>query len=115
MKQDFWLWFVNIWAKSIGAVIGGAIYFNSGGSAQSENYLTVALFSGYCALGYMVGNCFSALFSALAVLCCQDQISACEKNEKQGSDLRDLQDAPRSWFQDQISACEKNEKQGSDR
>ena len=63
MKRFYWLFGVNIRAKSIGAILGGIACLT-----QSEKFdggpVAMAILAGYCALGYMAGN----LVSALAIL-----------------------------------------------
>lgn len=60
MKRNFLLGVVNIWAKSIGAIIGGAACFNRCSNFDGKP-MDVAILAGYCALGYMVGNFVSAV------------------------------------------------------
>lgn len=49
-------------AKSIGAIIGGAVYFSQCPKYEGKP-IEVAILAGYCALGYMAGNLVSAVVS----------------------------------------------------
>lgn len=65
MKPNFWLSVTNIWAKSIGAGIGGMVYFSQFNFGGNGNHMDMAFLAAYCALGYMSGNILSALISLL--------------------------------------------------
>lgn len=75
MKRHYWLFALNIRAKSIGAILGGAACL-----IQCEKFdggpMAMAILAGYCALGYMAGN----LVSAAAVLLGMD--AARDENEE---------------------------------
>ena len=73
MKRNFGLLVVNIWAKSIGAIIGGAVCFRQFTGYEGKP-MDVAILAGYCALGYMAGNLVSAVVSIL--------LTAIEETEK---------------------------------
>ena len=76
MKRNFWLGVVNIWAKSIGAIIGGRVCFSQFPQYEGKP-MDVAILAGYCALGYMAGNLVSAVLSIL-----HTAIADTEKSEK---------------------------------
>ena len=76
MKRNFGVLVVNIWAKSIGAIIGSAVCFRQFTGYKGEPR-DVAILAGYCALGYMAGNLVSAVLSIR-----QTAIADTEKSEK---------------------------------
>ncbi|MBP5530663.1 MAG: hypothetical protein J6Y54_01350 [Lentisphaeria bacterium] len=63
MKRHYWLFAVNIRAKSIGAILGGAACLSQCEKFDGEP-MDMAILAGYCALGYMAGN----LVTAAAIL-----------------------------------------------
>ena len=60
MKRHFWLFAVNIRAKAIGAILGGAVYFSQCPKYEDKP-MDVVILAGYCALGYMAGNLVAAV------------------------------------------------------
>lgn len=62
MERKEFLAALNIILKTIGFVIGLVIWFNHvGGKVKELDAIDVSTCSAYCAFGYMVGNCISAL------------------------------------------------------
>ena len=72
MKRFFWLFTVNIRAKTIGAILGGAVCLS-----QCEKFdggpMDMAILAGYCALGYMAGNLVSAAVILLGLDATKDE------------------------------------------
>ena len=72
MKRFYWLFALNIRAKSIGSILGGAACLT-----QCENCdggpRDMAILAGYCALGYMAGNVVSALAVLLGIDATKDE------------------------------------------
>ena len=72
MKRHYWLLALNIRAKSIGAILGGAACLT-----QCKNFdggpTDMAILAGYCALGYMAGNLVSAAAVLLGIDATKDE------------------------------------------
>ena len=72
MKRFYWLFALNIRAKSIGAILGGAACL-----CQCEKFdggpMAMAILAGYCALGYMAGNTVSAAAVLLGIDATKDE------------------------------------------
>ena len=64
MKRNLAILIMNMGLKALGSFLGAVIYGIFENSGHNEaNALSVAVFAGYCALGYMVGNLVSTIIA----------------------------------------------------
>ena len=69
MKRNLAILIMNMGLKALGSFLGAMISLFSGifenSGHRGANALSVAVFAGYCALGYMVGNLLSTIVALL--------------------------------------------------